>query len=439
MFADKEKIKTLSIVALYECETSKQAQRVACGKSCGNYCPVCGSGSHKNKTGALALYVNSNSFYCYSCGAGGSVIDFVMYARKLNLNDAADHINKTYFNGLATKGNDAPAVPTYRRKALTVQTPAATDDRPAPDREVNGKLFELVSASTGCAACLAYLDGRGITADVRERWNIATVAPSDVASIATQLTRLFGVERLRAAGVLVGSKFFFGRHRILIFNRNQRGDFLNVRARALPSDADQYAAATGRELNKYNGTATKVYPFATSSIYAAPAGATVYLVEGEFDAVAANELADGSAAAVAIGGGGCDADSYAGLLRRIAAAGLKVCPNFDADDGGKRHKKRFERIAKQVTKQTPLIVKEPSHTAQFKDFGDILAAVNVTRSDDVASVETYFATSGVYSVADIATAYNWTRLRTRRAFMDAIKCFGFNASFADRYETIKIY
>lgn len=445
MRTDKSKIKTLPIVSLYESETSKQARRVNFGKSSGNFCPICGSGSHQNKTGALCLDVNKNVFYCFSCGAGGSVVDFVMKLRRLDFIGAADYLNNEYFNGTATDDDRARTVaPTFKQKVLTPQ-PSTTADaqnlaRPI-DGEVNAKIYELTAAAPDCPDCLAYLDGRGITADLRARWSITTYRAADFDDIAAELTRLFGVDRLRAAGVVAGQSnyFFFKRHRIIIFNRNRDGKFLNIKARALPSDIDDYARRTGgKELNKYNGTAAALYPFATRALYEVPKGSDVLLVEGELDAIAANELADGSAAAVAIGGSGVGRDTYAALLRVIAARGLTIQPNFDADDGGARALMRFNAIADEL-KDIELTRRQPRNTAKYKDFGDILASTNVTNPDDVAKLDIYFAEPGAYTVRDVATVFNWSKLRCRRAFMDAIKYFGFNASFSDDYEVIKIY
>lgn len=440
MDTDKSKIKTLPIVSLYESETSKQAQRVNFSKSNGNYCPICGSGSHRNKTGALSMNVNKNVFKCFSCGCGGSVIDFIMQLRRLDVDAAADYLNREYFNGTATKDSKRATAPTFKQKTLTPQPTASTgnDDTPTPDAEINAKIYELTADAPDCPDCLAYLDGRGITADIRARWSITNYRAADLASIATELTRLFGVDRLRAAGVLVYNRFFFAQHRILIFNRDADGKFLNIKARALPSDIDDYARRTGKELNKYNGTATKIYPFGLRALCEVPKGSDVLLVEGELDAIAANELADGTAAAVAIGGNGVGRDTYAALLRQIAARGLVVQPNFDADDGGARHLVRFNSIAQELTKEIVLKRRKARNTAKYKDFGDILAATNVTNPDDVAKLEPYFSTPGAYTVRDVATVFNWGKLRTRRALMDSIKYFGFNASFSDDYETIKI-
>ncbi len=41
-------------------------------------CPLCGSGTGKNGTPALNLYNNGMKWKCFSCGAGGSIIDLYL-------------------------------------------------------------------------------------------------------------------------------------------------------------------------------------------------------------------------------------------------------------------------------------------------------------------------------------------------------------------------
>lgn len=45
---------------------------------------------HKNgdKIPSLKLYFNSNSWYCFTCGIGGSVIDLVMFVTHCNVSEA---------------------------------------------------------------------------------------------------------------------------------------------------------------------------------------------------------------------------------------------------------------------------------------------------------------------------------------------------------------
>lgn len=52
-------------------------------------CPI-----HREKTPSLHIYEQTNSWYCFGCHTGGSVIDFIMKLEDLDLNRALDYLNK---------------------------------------------------------------------------------------------------------------------------------------------------------------------------------------------------------------------------------------------------------------------------------------------------------------------------------------------------------
>ena len=43
------------------------------GRTCKGLCPF-----HSEKTPSMVVYPENQSFYCFGCGAGGDVINFVM-------------------------------------------------------------------------------------------------------------------------------------------------------------------------------------------------------------------------------------------------------------------------------------------------------------------------------------------------------------------------
>lgn len=44
--------------------------------------------SHADKTASMKIYFDTNSFYCFGCGVGGSVIDFVMQSENCSFSKA---------------------------------------------------------------------------------------------------------------------------------------------------------------------------------------------------------------------------------------------------------------------------------------------------------------------------------------------------------------
>lgn len=74
-------------------------------------CPICGSGTRSGGTPALEYYPETNTFSCFSCGAGGSLIDLYKAMHKTD--------TKAAIKELATKyGISEPEKPKKPRKRL---------------------------------------------------------------------------------------------------------------------------------------------------------------------------------------------------------------------------------------------------------------------------------------------------------------------------------
>ena len=74
------------------------------------HCPF-----HTDKTASLKVY--TDGFYCYGCGASGSVIDFVMQLFNLSAIDAAKRINDDMRLGLPVDGEPDPKASAELQKA----------------------------------------------------------------------------------------------------------------------------------------------------------------------------------------------------------------------------------------------------------------------------------------------------------------------------------
>lgn len=55
---------------------------------------------HKEKTASLKLYPENRGWYCFGCGAGGSIIDFVRRYFNLTFTEAVSKINNDFGLGL---------------------------------------------------------------------------------------------------------------------------------------------------------------------------------------------------------------------------------------------------------------------------------------------------------------------------------------------------
>ncbi len=59
------------------------------------HCPL-----HSEKTASFTVYSDNNSFYCFGCGAGGNIIDFVMQYFNIGFKEAIRRIDSDYNLGL---------------------------------------------------------------------------------------------------------------------------------------------------------------------------------------------------------------------------------------------------------------------------------------------------------------------------------------------------
>ena len=50
---------------------------------------------HNERTPSFKIYLNTNSFFCYGCDTGGSVIDFIAHQEKLSIDSVLEEFSKT--------------------------------------------------------------------------------------------------------------------------------------------------------------------------------------------------------------------------------------------------------------------------------------------------------------------------------------------------------
>ena len=80
-------------------------------------CPICGSGTRPGGDAALEVYEDTNSFYCFACNTGGSLIDLYKAMHKTDTKGAIKELAIKY-------GISEPEKPKKPRKRLDDQTRA---------------------------------------------------------------------------------------------------------------------------------------------------------------------------------------------------------------------------------------------------------------------------------------------------------------------------
>lgn len=144
-------------------------------------CPLCGSGTHKNRSGALTYYPKTNTWHCFSCDQTGDVIDLYKQRTGSDYNTAlslmADQLGITiepYYPGAETDPTrQAPRSERHQRDEVAaggINTPEK-EDRAAEREEMPtaGEIADYRDYYSECRARIndpeaaAYLEGRGIS------------------------------------------------------------------------------------------------------------------------------------------------------------------------------------------------------------------------------------------------------------------------------------
>ena len=123
------------------------------GKNGGILCPLCGSGEHGD--GAFHIYEDTNTFHCFSCGAGSSVIDLYMRLHNVDFNQALKDLGEKI--GQDPKAYQAPA------RKLPSLTEKQERDYTQYYKECRERLF--ASNNSGMPG-LEYIEKRGLDLEV---------------------------------------------------------------------------------------------------------------------------------------------------------------------------------------------------------------------------------------------------------------------------------
>src|SRR5690554_2308074 len=92
-----EVIKAISLKDVIEQETGLRFKRRIL-----QHCPFCNSGNHGHSNSDSAFSIKESGmksfFYCFSCGRGGSILDFIKEYHEISLKEAIGYIEQKYLN-----------------------------------------------------------------------------------------------------------------------------------------------------------------------------------------------------------------------------------------------------------------------------------------------------------------------------------------------------
>ena len=256
---------------------------------------------HKESEGSFTVYGDTEKFYCFGCGAGGDVLDFVQRMESLTLPEAIRRLD-----------NGSPPVTTAAVRPAAARQPAAPAIPPRDPALLTAAGRYYAGELRRSSKARAYLASRGIGLEAALRLGLGYATGNGLRQYLSSLG--FNPDRQRASGLFLerGAERFAG---MITVTDLVHGLVRWLTGRAIVAQAKpRFQAVPGPK---------PVLGLASLG----PAPPWVIVAEGVFDYLS---LADwGYPAVAALGTQGMD---------KVAAA-LRGCPRvflaFDNDDAGR--------------------------------------------------------------------------------------------------------
>lgn len=291
-------------------------EQVPLKKGGANYMACCPF--HKEKTPSFSVSPTKQFYHCFSCGAHGSAIGFVMEHQGLSFPEAVQFLaDRVGMIVPKVRGqNDNPEVRAERKKKQQTleETTAAAADFYAQQLKFN-------------PAAKAYLDKRGLSAEVIAHYGLG-YAPDGWQPL-VQVFQPYPNTALVDTGMVIdneGRHYDRFRHRIMFPIRNLRGQVIGFGGRVLDDSKPKYLNSPDTPLFDKGKNLYGLY----EGRAAVKEAGRILVVEGYMDVVALAQFGVGYS--VAALGTATTAEHVKILMRQ--ADSIYFC--FDGDSAGRK-------------------------------------------------------------------------------------------------------
>ncbi len=310
---------------------------------------------HKEKTPSFHVDEDKQLFYCFGCGAGGNVFDFVMRSENLDFVDALQFLAQRTGvtleeeQGVSRTQSDEQAE--RRKRILEMNRIAARH------------FYDNLSTPAGEAA-KAYMKKRGLTRQTAIKYGIG-FAPDEWSDLLDYMKEKgYTAEEMIVAGLAKkndkGRVYDVFRNRLMFPIIDIRGNLIGFSGRAL--DADNPAKYLNSPETPVFFKSRNLFSMNFAKQTAAKQG--VILVEGQMDVISLYQ--SGFTNAVA-GLGTALTDEQARLLKRYANQ-VYVC--YDSDEAGQKAAQKAIKILTETDNLVKVIsftgAKDPDEYIQKK-------------------------------------------------------------------------
>ena len=291
-------------------------EQVPLKKGGANYMACCPF--HKEKTPSFSVSPTKQFYHCFSCGAHGSAIGFVMEHQGLSFPEAvqflADRVGMTVPKVRGQEDNPEIRAERKKKQQTLEETTAAAADFYAQQLKFN-------------PAAKAYLDKRGLSAEVIAHYGLG-YAPDGWQPLA-QVFQPYPNTALVDTGMVIdneGRHYDRFRHRIMFPIRNPRGLVIGFGGRVLDDSKPKYLNSPDTPLFDKGKNLYGLY----EGRAAVKEAGRILVVEGYMDVVALAQFGVGYG--VAALGTATTAEHVKILMRQ--ADSIYFC--FDGDSAGRK-------------------------------------------------------------------------------------------------------
>ena len=289
---------------------------------------------HNEKTPSFTVYPETQSFYCFGCGAGGDAVTFMRKIENLDYTDAVKLLAERAGMQMPADGFD-DSLSKRKRRILEANRHAA-------------KFFNSCLMSDEGNVALNYYLGRGLTKKTITKFGLG-YAPNKWDSLLQYLkSQGFSISEMLEAGLIrksqKGSYFDYFRNRVMTPIIDVYGNVIAFGGRVLDDSKPKY-------INTSDTLAYKKTNEVFGLNFAKNSGKrTLILCEGYMDVIAMHQAGFTNAVA------GCGTALTSEQVRLISRYAEEVILAYDADDAGQKAVNK----AIQLFKQTNIKIRVPA-------------------------------------------------------------------------------
>ena len=334
---------------------------------------------HSEKTASCTIYTDTQSFYCFGCGAGGDVITFIMKIENLDYYEAVKMLAER--SGIPLPEDSSRGDDTVRKKQRLYEI----------NREAARFFFNNIRSPQGKVG-LKYLVDRGLKPETIQKYGLGFAENKWTSLKDHMLAKGYMENELVDASLLgrsqSGRTYDFFKNRVMFPFFDLRGNVIAFGGRTLdPDDSRKYLNSRETIVFKKNRTLFSLN-FAKES---ASKKKQLLLCEGNMDVISMNQAGFENTVATC---GTAITSEHARLMSQYCKE-VVIC--YDSDEAGQKASKKAIDLLSEVGLNTRIIKMEGAKDPDeyIKKFGATRFKLLIDKSDNAVEFELNKAKSGL--------------------------------------------